>query len=157
MYQEKPQQLAEKPIDDKPQERRHARGKNWALVDAGSQAIPIRRTIQIVVRGDRVAILPEGASANDPSIRGREIPLAGTNRDAYEPFVMAIETEIKDWGMAGRGLYWRPVLDITIGPDGQKHATDIAKILKNSGIEMRANTAVANQPQGTNSGASSSR
>jgi hypothetical protein len=158
MYRERPpEQLATKPADDKPVERHHARGKNWALVDANAQSTPIRRTIQVVVRGDRVAVLPEGASAAAGAAGGREIPLTGNGRDAYEPFMMALESQIKDWGMAGRGLYWRPVLEVNVGPDGQQHAADITRLLKNSGIELRTASAVATQNQGTPAGASSSR
>jgi hypothetical protein len=158
MYQERPsERIVAKSTDDKPVEKRHARGKNWALVDANSQATPIRRTIQIVVRGDRVAVLPEGASAASGAAGGHEIPLNGSSREAYEPFMMALETQIKDWGMAGRGLYWRPVLEVNVGPDGQQRAADITRLLKNSGIELRAASAVATQNQGTSTGASSSR
>jgi hypothetical protein len=163
MYRERPpEHLAATPRDDKPQEKHHARGKNWALVDANSQATPIRRTIQVVVRGDRVSILPEGASAAAAAAAGREISLSGNSRETYEPFVTALETQIQDWGMAGKGLYWRPVLDINIGPDGQQRAADITRLLKNSGIELRASSAIATQNQGTinqgtNGGASSSR
>jgi hypothetical protein len=158
MYHEPPpKDLAKIPPDDKPQERHHPRGKNWALVDANSQATPIRRTIQIVVRGDRVAFLPDGVTAETATSGGHEVPLTGNSREAYEPFMMALETQIKDWGMAGRGLYWRPVLDINVGPDGERHAADIARLLKNSGIELRTPSAVATQNQGTTSGASSPR
>jgi hypothetical protein len=163
MYHEPPpSDLAKIPPDDKPQERRKPRGKNWALVDANSQATPIRRTIQIVVRGDRVAFLPDGVTAETATSGGHESPLTGNSREAYEPFMMALETQIKDWGMAGRGLYWRPVLDINVGPDGERHAADIARLLKNSGIELRTQSAVAAQNQGTTtprntSGASSPR
>jgi hypothetical protein len=158
MYRERPpEQLASKPTDDKPVERHHARGKNWALLDANSQSTPIRRTIQVVVRGDRVAVLPEGAASAAGPPGGREIPLTGNSRDAYEPFVAAIETQIKDWGMAGRGLYWRPVLEVNVGPDGEQRAAEIARLLKNSGIELRTASAVATQNQGTSAGASSSR
>jgi hypothetical protein len=158
MYRDRPpEQLATKPPDDKPVERHHARGKNWALIDANAQATPIRRTIQAVVRGDRVAVLPEGTSAAAGAAGGREIPLTGNSRDAYEPFMMALESQIKDWGMAGRGLYWRPVLEVNVGPDGQQRAADIARLLKNSGIELRTSSAVAAQNQGTPASASSSR
>jgi hypothetical protein len=158
MYREHPpEKLATKPPDDKPVEKHRARGKNWALVDANSQSTPIRRTIQVVVRGDRVAVLPEGTAAADGVSKGHEIPLTGNSREAYEPFLVALETEIKDWGMAGRGLYWRPVLELNAGPDGQQHAADITRLLKNSGIELRAPSAVAAQNQGVSAGASSSR
>jgi hypothetical protein len=163
MYHEPPPKDLEKtPPDDKPQERHRPRGKNWALVDANAQATPIRRTIQIVVRGDRVAFLPEGVTAEAAASGGHEVPLTGNSREAYEPFMMTLETQIKDWGMAGRGLYWRPVLDINVGPDGERHAADIARLLKNSGIELRTPSAVATKSQGTTnqgttSGASSPR
>jgi hypothetical protein len=159
MYRDLPPEPppAPKTDDDRPQPKHHVRGKNWALVDANSQSTPIRRTIQMVVRGDRVVILPDGASPTDPNAVGQEIPIAGSGRDAYEPLLIALEKEIKDWGMAGRGLYWRPVLDITIGPDGERRANDITRVLKNSGIELRAASVIAAQHQGTSTGASSTR
>ena len=71
--------------------------------------------------------------------------------------MMALETQIKDWGMAGRGLYWRPVLEVNIAPDGEQRAADITRLLKNSGIELRAASTIATQNQGASTGASSSR
>jgi hypothetical protein len=55
--------------------------------------------------------------------------------------------------MAGMGLYWRPVIEMTVAPDGEQRANDLAKMLRNSGIEMKA-TEVAQNSEGEPASAS---
>ena len=137
-------------------EKRHgatkARGKNWAIANGGPGMIPIRRTIQVVIREDALAILPEQSATNDAAAAGREFPLQDVPEGAYEDMVAALEARIKDWGMAGQGLYWRPVVEMKVGAGGDRRASDLMRLLKNSGIEVR-NGSVARQDEGGTSGA----
>lgn len=128
------------------------RGQNWAIRNADPGAIPIRRTIRIIVRSDRLAILPEQASMKDAATAGHEVFLTEPLDKPLHQFVSAIADRIEEWGMAGNGLYWRPVVEVTVGPDGQQRAAQLARLLKNSGIELRT-AAVASQNTGDNSGA----
>jgi hypothetical protein len=127
------------------------RGKNWAIDSAGPGMIPIRRTIQIVVRDDALAILPEQSATNRTAAAGREFPLQDAPDAAYEAMLAALEARIKDWGMAGQGLYWRPVVEMKIGTGGDRRASDLTRLLKNSGVEVRSGS-VARQDEGGASG-----
>jgi hypothetical protein len=127
------------------------RGKDWAIDSAGPGMIPIRRTIQIVVREDALAILPEQSATNQAAAVGREFPIQNAPDAAYENLLTALEARIKDWGMAGQGLYWRPVVEMKIGTGGDRRASDLTRLLKNSGVEVRSHS-VARQDEGGASG-----
>lgn len=129
-----------------------SRGKDWAIRSRKPGSVPIRRTIHVEVRGDQLAILPEHG-ANDEAGVGRKIPLAGPTYVAGEDISDALEKHIKAWGMAGEGLYWRPVIEVSVSADGQGRAKDLSRMLKNSGIEMKA-AAVAQNSEGETSSAS---
>ena len=125
------------------------RGADWALKRKGPRAVPVRRTIQIVVRKDHLAVLSDDVSLNARSPAGTTIPLIGDTVQAIDEFVKVVNQQIEGWGMAGDGLYWRPVLAVHVGPDGQRRAQDLARLLKNSGLELQSATAQSN-PQGSN-------
>lgn len=115
-----------------------SRGPNWALGGKGQSAVPVRRSIQVVVREDRVAFLPERGASVDASAGGREVPLPGPIAAHVDDIVTAIQEHVRDWGMAGHGLYWRPVLVLHVGPGGERRADELAQLLKDSGIELRS-------------------
>jgi hypothetical protein len=124
-----------------------ARGKNWAIRNAGPGMIPIRRTIQVVVRGNALAILPEASATNEDSAAGREFQFSDLPEAAYEDLVSAVDKRIEDWGMAGQGLYWRPVVELKVSADGERRYDDLVRLLKHSGAEIRSGT-VAQQDTG---------
>lgn len=113
--------------------RTKVRGKNWAIRNANPGQIPIRRTIQIVVRGDAVVILPESAGATP----GQEFPFGDLPEAAYEDLAAAVDKRIKDWGMAGKGLYWRPVVELKVASDGDQRIDDLTGLLRHGGLEVR--------------------
>ena len=123
------------------------RGKDWAIRNPDPGAVPIRRTILVIVRGDRLAIMPESEGAAAPATNGHEILLTGPTDQLADEIVTALERHIDQWGIAGRGLYWRPVLELTVGPDGATRANDLARLLKGSGLELQT-APVAGQPNG---------
>jgi hypothetical protein len=121
-----------------------ARGANWAVTNRG-RAVPVRRSIQVVVREDRVAILPDSAE-NDQATGGQEISVTGPMHTHIDEIVTAIQTHVNEWGIAGNGLYWRPVLVLHVAPEAQPRARELAQLLKDSGIELRTNTASGPAP-----------
>jgi Skp family chaperone for outer membrane proteins len=135
--------LLPKPVPVDPDEEREEppgrpRGKDWAI-KRPPNTVPIRRTIHVIVRDNRLAILPE-PNTDAP---GREIELRGSTGANVDQFVRQLKSHMNEWGIAGQGLSWRPVLELQVGPDGQRRADDIARLLKDSGIEVR--TSVAQQ------------
>lgn len=125
---------------------KNTRGKDWAIRNGGPGMIPIRRSIQIAIRADAVAILPD-ASSNDPSAAGKEFPIAGVPDGAYEDLLSAIDRRIQSWGMAGQGLYWRPVVEMKVDSNAERRYNELARLLRYSGADVR-NGDVAQQTGG---------
>jgi hypothetical protein len=122
------------------------RGKDWALKQKPPRAIAIRRTIRVTVRKDELAILPDSARA---TAAGKVIPMHGDTVESVDEFVKQVRDHIEGWGIAGNDLYWRPVVVLSVGPDGGQRASDLARLLKNSGLEVRADETAKNLSKGT--------
>jgi hypothetical protein len=125
-----------------------SKGKDWALGKKPPRAVPIRRTIHVVVRQDQIAIVPDIASPTTSIAGGTIIPMQGDTVEAVEAFVTQVHKCVNGWGLAGDGLYWRPVLVLNVAPDGQRRADDLARLLKNSGLELRSNDTAQSNKQG---------
>lgn len=125
-----------------------SRGKDWALRNKSARAVPVRRTIRVIIRDDRIAILPEGAPINANTPADNIIPLKGDTVQSLDDFVEQVREQIDSWGIAGNGLYWRPVLIFSVGPDGERRAQDLTRLLRNSGFELGANDMASNMSQG---------
>jgi hypothetical protein len=125
-----------------------SKGKDWALGKKPPRAVPIRRTIHVVVRHDQIAILSDNASPTINVAGGTAIPMRGDTVEAVEEFVTHVHKCVDGWGIAGDGLYWRPVLVLTVAPDGQRRADDLARLLKNSGLEIRSGDTAQSNRQG---------
>jgi len=123
------------------------RGKDWALGKRPEQSVPIRRTIRVEVRNDQIAFLAESAPST-PAKAGTVIPLRSDTVESLDDFVKEVHAQIDGWGMAGNGLYWRPVIILNVAPDGQRRANDLARLLKNSGLEISADATAQKMPQG---------
>ena len=133
-----------------------ARGNDWALKQKKPRAIPVRRTISVIVRNHHLAILSDDVRPHAPAPAAKTIPLERDTVASIDEFVAAVQNQIDGWGMAGDGLYWRPVLSLHVGPDGNRRAQDLARLLKNSGLELQPAAATKPNPQG-NSRATRSR
>lgn len=132
-------------------ERADRRGKNWALQGVKRDAVPIRRSIHVVVHQDRLAVLPERTKPGEVVGGGREVRLQGDSKAPFEEFLSILQDHVHAWGMAGDGLYWRPVLVFDVGPDGQQRAGQLTRLLRNSGMEVRRDSATAQLDEGSDS------
>jgi len=43
---------------------------------------------------------------------------------------------MEHWGIAGRGMYWKPVLNIYVEPGAQQRAVELQQLLKQSGLQI---------------------
>ena len=106
--------------------------KNWANPDAGTSSIPIERPIRVVCDADHLTILPEG--------RGRQsmrvIPFKRGTVESVDELVAAVWDRIDSWGTAGRGMYWRPRLNLEVEPGGQRRYTELQSLLADSGFDV---------------------
>jgi hypothetical protein len=125
-----------------------SKGKDWAIGKKPPRAVPIRRTIHVVVRQDQIVILPENVAPTSRAAGSTVIPIKGDTVEAIDEFVTQVRKLVDGWGIAGDGLYWRPVLVLTVGPEGQRRAADLSRLLKNSGLELRPNDTAQNVKQG---------
>lgn len=120
------------------------RGKDWALRNKPPRAVAVQRTIRVDVNRAQLAVHPDSAGGQ-PAV----IPMPGDTVESIDEFVMQVRNRIDDWGMAGNGLYWKPVVMLHVAPDGQQRARDLARLLNNSGLEVRIDETARNSPQGT--------
>lgn len=123
------------------------RGKDWALKQKPAQSVPVRRTIRVAVKNDQLAILPDSGTAD--AAAGTVIKMPGDTVEAIDELVKQVRDHIDGWGIAGNGLYWRPVVMLNVGPDGQRRADDLTRLLRNSGLDVRSEETARNLPQGT--------
>jgi hypothetical protein len=126
-----------------------SRGKDWALRNKPGRAVPVRRTIRVVVRNDHLAILPDNTPLQPTAPAGKVVPFKGDTVQSLDAFVTEVRELIDDWGIAGENLYWRPVLVLSVAPDGQKRAADLARLLKNSGLELSTGEVASKTMQGS--------
>ena len=109
----------------------HRRGANWGLPDASAHSVPITRPIPVECHRDRLVIVPERGLRG-----GTTIPLAARTEASIDDFVSAVWEHMEGWGIAGNGMYWRPILKVHVAPDAQRRFTELAILLANSGLEV---------------------
>ena len=108
-----------------------SRGKDWALRNTNRKSIPFTRAISIQCFPDRLILVP------DPGYGDRkEIPLGPRTGEAMDKFIRAIWEQMDAWGMAGSGMYWRPVLQVSVAPGGEGRLADLTVLLKGSGLTI---------------------
>jgi hypothetical protein len=107
-----------------------SQGKNWALPDSSRGSIPVTRPIGVECSDDAIVILPEY-----PGGPGRrEIPFAGRTTNAVSSMITAIWDRMDGWGIAGKGMYWRPELHVRTAPGGAARLAELKTLLADSGI-----------------------
>jgi hypothetical protein len=124
-------QLASKP-KARPRSLAETRGANWALSPSARSSNPITRPIHIVCEGDKLLLRPER-----PSDSPVAVPLQQRTEDSVNQLVAEIQERIEDWGIAGRGLYWRPQLILEAGHSGERRYLDLEALLANSGFDVK--------------------
>ena len=116
----------------KPRSLAETRGVNWGLPPAARASNPITRPIHIQCEGDKLLLRPEISS--DPPV---VVPLRMRTEDSVDPLVEAIQARIRDWGIAGRGVYWRPQLVLEVGHSGEGRFADLEALLADSGFDVK--------------------
>lgn len=113
-----------------------SQGRNWAVKKKSRGSVPIRRSIQVVVRQDQIALLPSRHALGGVGATSEVISLNQPMGQISNKFVAALRIHIKEWGLAGSGLYWRPMLKLNVGPGAEQTAEQVIRLLKNSGVEV---------------------
>ena len=126
-----------------------SRGSDWALEKAMRNAIPVRRPIQVVVRQNQLALLPSRHATQGVEATGTVILLDQSLEQISDEFVTALRVRVDEWGLAGNGLYWRPVLELHVGPDAEETAMRLNHLLRDSGVEVRLPETAQSQQGGS--------
>jgi hypothetical protein len=53
-----------------------------------------------------------------------------------EKIVSAVWDQMKSWGIAGRGLYWKPVLNVYVQPGMERRGGELKQLLDGSGLDV---------------------
>ena len=118
-------QEAEPPISE-------VRGDNWALPGASGGSFPFERPMRIEITKTEITLFH-----TDPRRQPIHIPFENNTRQTIEQFVAAIWEHMATWGTAGRGMYWKPVLNIYSDRGAEGRANELENLLKRSGLEMK--------------------
>ena len=129
----------EPPPEDKPDDKdkkdlkslAKTRGEDWGLRDAGRKSTPFTRTIRVDCYADRLVLVPE-AGMGSP----KQIPLGPRTGGAVDKFVAALWDRMDAWGIAGEGMYWRPVLNVYVAPGADGRLEDLKVLLDGSGFNI---------------------
>jgi hypothetical protein len=115
--------------DGKSKRLADTRGENWGLPNAARGSVGITRPIRVRCASNRLEILPDNAEDNS-----KAIPLGERIEDTIDDFVSAVWEHMKSWGIAGRGMYWRPILHIEVTPDAEFRYAELKVLLDDSGL-----------------------
>lgn len=113
-----------------------SQGRDWAVEKKSRGSVPIRRSIQVVVRQNQIALLPSRHALRGAGSTGEVISLNQPMSQISKKMVAALRSHIEDWGLAGNGLYWRPMLKLNVGPGAEQTAEQVLRLLKDSGVEV---------------------
>jgi hypothetical protein len=108
------------------------RGEDWGLRDASAGSVGVTRPIRIGCYADRLVVVSDRNPADS-----KVIQLRAHTASSIDAFVSAIWGHIEGWGIAGRGMYWRPVLQVWVAPGGEERFTDLAALLDGSGLAVK--------------------
>jgi hypothetical protein len=107
------------------------RGDDWALRDAARGAIGITRSIRVACYADRLVVASDRNGISD-----RVVALGPRTASSIDPLMAAVWARIDGWGIAGRGMYWRPVLQVSVAPGAEDRFTDLTALLEGSGLKV---------------------
>jgi len=110
----------------------NSRGANWASLATSDRPVPLTRPIRVECGLNEFRILDDAGRR----IQTR-VPIDGDTASAIDPFVGALHTKVKNWGLAGDRMYWRPELVLSATSDGQSRRDDLERLLADSGIDVR--------------------
>jgi len=116
----------------RPESLAQTRGADWALKQRALGSVPVSRPIRIDCFGDRLVIV-----SSHRQQRSRSVSLGAGAADSIDELVSGVWDEIDSWDIAGNGMYWRPVLNIHVAPDGWMRYEELKTLLDGSGIPVR--------------------
>ncbi len=112
-----------------PQSLAKTRGRNWGLPDATQTAVAITRPIRVECHPDRFEIVPEAGLG-----QRKMVAVTGSTEASVDSFVSTVWDYMEGWGKAGRGMYWRPMLNVYVAPGAELRRVELEALLRDSGL-----------------------
>ncbi|MGQ9605747.1 MAG: hypothetical protein ACUVTW_06060 [Thermogutta sp.] len=107
------------------------RGVGWAVPGHDRGAIPVTRPIRIECYADRIVLVPE-KGLDRPQVFTLEEGL----ESAVDRLIASLNEYMKSWGIAGNGMYWRPVLNVRTAPGAATVYRGLQILLQDSGLQI---------------------
>ena len=129
-----PPRRADDQLDDK-HDGRHGkslaakRGADWGLRDSARGSVGVTRPIRIECYADRLVVVSE----RDPAA-SKVIALGPRADRSIDALISAVWEHMETWGIAGRGMYWRPLLQVQVAPDAERRFAELSALLEGSGL-----------------------
>lgn len=111
-------------------------GQDWALPEAfrGMGGTEFVRPISMRLQHDRYELVEQG----------RVVQTFPFGEDGiYRPTLQlatAIRDRVATWGATMRGGYWKPRLEVSVGPRAEQRFVEFEKLMQNSGVEVARRT-----------------
>jgi hypothetical protein len=115
----------------KPKPLASKRGDDWALREAGRGAVGVTRPMFVECYTDRLVVVSDRGPGGN-----KVVPLGPRTAQSVDLFISAVWDQIGAWGMAGRGMYWRPVLQVRVAPGAEQRFSELSALLEGSGLTV---------------------
>jgi len=90
------------------------------------------RALTIECYADRLVIVPE------PGLRGGQtIPLGIQAEESVDAFLAAASDYVQQWGSAGAGKIWQPVVECLVAEGGLIRFAELRMLFDGSGLDIR--------------------
>ena len=96
------------------------------------EAVGIQRPIYVSCTADTISLLPERGTTQQL----RTFQHRGSAVRVIDAFVESVQNRFESWGIAGQGIYWKPVLQVRVAPDAEGIYRHLRLLLDDSGIEV---------------------
>ena len=106
----------------KPKPVASKRGDDWALREAGRGSVGVTRPMCVECYADRLVVVSDRGPSGD-----KVVPLGPRTSASVNLFISAVWDQIGAWGMAGRGMYWRPILQVRVAPDAEQRFSELSR------------------------------
>jgi hypothetical protein len=132
---------AQIPHGKQPRSVASERGRDWGLPGASQNSTPISRPIIVRCEEHQLTIVPD-----DNRSLPRHIKLGYRTEDSVDELVSGVWDHMKGWGLAGRGMYWRPSLVMEVEPNAVVRFGELQSLLTDSGLDVQMRTRHAQLP-----------
>ena len=109
-----------------------SRGRDWGLPSSGRGRVGITRPISVVLTANHLDLLPEDRNQSRQRIEFNE-----SLQNSVEDLVTRLWSRMDEWGIAGPGMHWKPVLNVRVDPSGEQRYQELVRLLEDSGIVVK--------------------